>query len=118
MATKTEFFLGFTIINNGNGDGWILTGRTPTEMAQRHLGSFTHLETAKHYALVMFMIFRPQHFAKNIASRVITSYGHAYDFDKLAKVLAWEGVEMPSCITPSNDSNRTIQIFGKKLSFN
>ncbi len=111
-------FLDFEITNTGNGDGWVLLGNVPNNvLSQTHLGNFGNDTTdeAKRYATVLFMIFRPEIFAENIATRLLYGCGHWGDYKVLERAIKKEGLKMPEEITASDDGNLSIRVFGKKL---
>ena len=72
---------------------------------------------AKKYALIHFMIERPQHFAQNIAGRVVMNVGRFHEYYLLRSCLEKEGIEMPIQITKSKCGSGAILFDGEPLNF-
>lgn len=109
---RTEY-LGYEIINTGNSDGFVL--RRDGALWETHLGNYGTLDRAKQFAIVHYMIARPDKFASVIASMVMTGRGLVCEYDRLDKALKEEGRLMPPEISATKDTNRLILYRGEHI---
>ena len=112
MTKGTVSFLGYEIHNSGNSDGWVLS-KPDTHDWRCHMGNYSSITSAKEWAVRFFMIERPQHFAHQIAFRMIGTQAY-HDFYKFTSVLQEEGIEIPEEIG-CTDMNFTLTFRGKKV---
>lgn len=113
-------YLDYQIRYCTNNDGIVLykdvhiPGRKDYES---HLGNFRDLDDAKRYAVMHYMIARPERFATHIA-HYITGTGTMHEFDALKISIAVDGIAMPDDITVFDPLNRLIAVCGKSLHVN
>lgn len=110
------FFLDYVIVNTGNGDGWVLMKKDYgiSNLWECHLGNFSDSEVAKKYAVLNFMVARPNEFSAQIVARMTgtTIYHDGYKFQSVVKKL---GLDMPAEIGISDDGNCTLTFKGEIL---
>ena len=100
-------FLGFEIINTGNGDGWVLRKESSDldvldSMWECHLGNYSSVRQAMESAVTYFMIKRSEIFHAQIHHRTLgTKTSHEWFVFK--GVLEDEGIPMPDELTHDTD---------------
>lgn len=116
-------FLDYTIKNCTNSDGLVLQKDKdrPQERYECHLGNFgtgteENVNTCKRYAIVHFMIARPDIFAGIIINKVMRkNSGCMYEFYAFRNACKAEGFDMPVEITAGDGINQMIYFKGKPL---
>ena len=120
-ATFTSSFLGFTIKNTGNSDGFVLIDegtKTTKTLWRSHLGNYSTLQDAQEAALFYFMFDHPEIFADLIQKRALYGVGQCHEFFLLQRAVKEAGLELPKEIKASEDTNFTIVINNKKFGSN
>jgi len=115
MNTFKKTFLDYVIVNTGNGDGFVLMKEGATDY-QCHLGNYATANDAKRYAIMFFMIARPQKFSRQIVNRIFggSDNGCMLEYYTLESVLKDEGIPMPVEIVISDDMNGGIRFMEVK----
>jgi len=99
-------FLDYTIQNCLNNDGLVLLKHKPYD----HLGNFgtgtpQNVDTCKRYAILNFMIARPEIFAQSIVNKLNrVNSGTMHEYFLLRDALKKENIPMPEEITAGGDS--------------
>jgi len=121
-ATFTLHYLGYKIINNWNGDNYILVGnlKTNKDFWKTHLGNFKDLMEAKRNALFFYMLERPDLFANQLRNRCLYSTpehrnGCWGEYSVLTRSLQDDGILLPAEIEKSKDGNLSIMFNGEKF---
>lgn len=114
MKRQEVTFLDYTILNTGNGDGWVLmkTGYSFSNLWECNLGNFNDVEVAKKYAVLNFMVARPAEFSAQIVARMTGTHIY-HDGYKFASVVKKLGIEMPAEIGISDDENCILTFNGE-----
>ena len=102
-------FLDYTIKNSANNDGLVLF-KDNGKLHETHLGNYgegtkENVDSCKEYALLHFMIARPQHFSKNVVARMMGRRGLHHEWFTFKKVCDNEGITIPKEIQKSEDTN-------------
>lgn len=119
-------FLDYIIQNSLNNDGLVLIGNnenwnTKSIVYGGHLGNYgtgtqSSVNMAKKFALIHFMLMRPEKFDMALMRRINKpGSGSHHEYFALSRVLKKEGLEMPEEITHSRDGNYSIMFLDKKL---
>lgn len=117
MKTQTVNFLDYKITNTDNGDGWVLQKAewSSENLWECHLGNFTHLEDAKKWAVLNFMIARPEIFHASIIYRMQGMGGSYHDGYLFIHQLEKENIRVPDELGISDDANCMLTFNGKKI---
>jgi hypothetical protein len=107
-STKIEY-LGFTLHNSWNSDGWVLLQDKPYD----HLGNYETLESVKRSALMYFLM-KYAEFKHVVHSMAMYGFGRYHEWGHFETVCKREGIEIPKEIHCSEDTNRSI-CFNKKV---
>jgi hypothetical protein len=112
-------FLDYTIKNCLNDDGMVLL-KKGADNYECHLGNYgqgteENLTFCKKYALLYFMIARPEKFATIIARKLMKKGGTYLEFSILRQVCENEGIEIPSEITDDNTMNKSIMFNNEQI---
>lgn len=113
-------FLDYTIKNSINDDGLVLSKKKGRPY-ETHLGNFgvgtqDKIDACKRYAIVHFMVARPDEFASTIVNKVMRLNGGTMsEYFKLKHVCENEGIELPDEITCGDGINCMIYFQDKPL---
>jgi len=113
-------YLDYRIKYCTNGDGIVLFKHHETwgvKDYEMHLGNFKDLVSAKRYAVIHYMIARPERFATHVA-HYITGTGTTHEYDALTISFTVDGIVTPDDITLFDPVNRLIAVCGESLFFN
>lgn len=112
-------FLGFTIKNTGNSDGYVMfcskDMKTMNDLYRVHMGNYNELNSAKKAALVQYLMDRPNIFAGLIRNFCLYGKGGYGGFHLLRESLKKEGIDMPKEITKPDSLNSSIIFNGKSI---
>lgn len=122
ILQKGDFitFLDYKISNSLNNDGLVLS-KPDGKLYETHLGNFgtgtlKHINSAKKYALLHFMLARPDIFANTLANKLNeANTGTYHEYYLLANVLRTMNINMPEEITCSDNMYYMIYFNGKPL---
>ena len=116
MKKQTVNFLDYRIVNTGNSDGWVITKSYAYEnLWECNLGNFSDLEVAKKWAVLNFMIARPDVFHASIVYRMQGMGGSYHDGYLLQNQIEKENIPMPEEIGISFDANCMITFNGENI---
>lgn len=113
-------FLDYTIQNSLNNDGLVLF-KEGGKNYESHLGNYGNgtqdsIDLCKKYALLHFMIARPEVFAKSLANKINKkNSGTMHEYYLLVHACKREGIEFPKEVTAGDDLNLMIYFQGKPL---
>ncbi len=112
-------FLDYVIKNSLNNDGLVLYHKSRVGY-QCHLGNFgegtqENIDTAKKWAVVFFMIARPEKFATSLVYKIFGGGGTYHEYYSLFHALKNEEIEMPKEITCGDGMNCMIYFKGQSL---
>lgn len=121
---KSIKFLDYIIKNSTNNDGLVLKKDHKTkgyEGYECHLGNFgegtqENIDTCKRYAIVYFMLKRPEIFSTTLCFKVMKlNSGTCHEFFLLKRTILSEGLEMPVEIHGGDGANIMIYFKNKPL---
>lgn len=110
-------FLDYKIQNSRNNDGLVLS--KAGEGYESHLGNYgegteENVENCKRYAVMFFMVARPEIFAHSVVNRMCKlGSGTMHDYFLFKRACEDEKIPMPSEVTPGDGINSSIY-FNKK----
>lgn len=114
-------FLDYTIKNSSNDDGLVLM-KNKGKLYETHLGNYgtgtqENIDSCKLYALLYYMIARPETFATTLSYKIRRPDGGTmHEYYLLKSSLKEAGIEMPKEITCGDGMNAMIYFNGKPLS--
>lgn len=120
---KSIKFLDYTIANSPNNDGLVLMKKgNKAKGYECHLGNYgegtqENIDVCKKYAILHFMVARPDVFASTIVNKARrVNSGTMHEYFLLKKCLEKEKIEMPKEITAGDESNFMIYFKNEPLS--
>ena len=115
-------FLDYVIKNSQNNDGLVLMKEKEERFGyESHLGNYgegtqENVDSCKKYAVLYFMLARPEIFATTVVNKIIRSgSGTMSEFYKIKDVCKNESIDLPSEISCGGGLNSMIYFKGKPL---
>jgi len=106
-------FLDFELVDTGNGDGTVLV-KDYASIANFESGEKGIL-SAKKYAVIRYMVDRPNIFGSHNVSRILYGSGLYHEWFLFEKSVKDDGLEMPEELSHSDDLNFGITFNGESL---